>query len=37
VAFADGAIHDAAHGIGTTGKSEWKFHDVLDLRRVTGR
>ena len=35
-AFADRAIHDAAHRIGTTGKSEWKFHDVLDPRRVMG-
>ena len=35
-AFADGAIHDAAHRIGTTRKGEWKFHDVLDPRRVMG-
>jgi hypothetical protein len=29
-AFADGAIDDAAHGVRTTGKSKWKFHDILD-------
>jgi hypothetical protein len=34
--FAHRAIHDAAHRIGTTGKSEWKLHDILNPRRVMG-
>jgi hypothetical protein len=34
--FAHRAIHDTAHRIRTTGKSEWKLHDILDPRRSWG-